>query len=369
MKYYLIAGERSGDMHAANLMAALKTKDADSKFRFLGGEFMVEQGGEMYRNYQEISYMGFWEVFSNLGTISKNLKACKQDIINYQPDVLILVDFSGFNLRIAKFAKAAGIKVFYYISPKIWAWNQSRANKIKKLVDKMFVIIPFEKEFYKKFNYEVDYVGNPVLDAIHNFTPNQDFKQKHNLDERPIIAILPGSRKQEVEQMLHYMVNVVPLFRNYQFVVAAVSNLDSGYYEMFNRDKDLKIVVDASYDILNVSSAAVVTSGTATLETALFNVPQVVCYKTSSITYWIIKSLIKVRFISLVNLIVDKKVVTELIQDEFIPKNIVEELKKITENNEFINAQLNDYKHLKDLLGEVGASDRTATLIVQYLNK
>lgn len=368
MKYYLIAGERSGDLHASNLIKSLKNEDSNAEFRFLGGEMMkAAAGGELYRDYSEISFMGFWEVFSNLGTISRNLKDCKADLIKYNPDVLILVDFSGFNLRIAAAAKKAGIKVYYYISPKIWAWNQSRAHKIKKLVDKMFVIIPFEKEFYKKFDFQVDYVGNPILDAIADYKPNPNFRIDNQLDDREIIAVLPGSRQQEVEKMLHYMINVVPVFRKYQFVVAAVSNLSEDYYEMFNRDKDLKIVYEQSYDILANAKAAIVTSGTATLETALFNVPQVVCYKTSFATYLIVKALIKVKFISLVNLIVDRAVVKELIQEEFTPRNLVDELTKITEDTNSISSQKQGYADLKELLGEVGASDRTAKLIVQYL--
>lgn len=369
MRYYLIAGERSGDLHASNLIKSLKKEDDKAEFRFLGGEMMQSAGGQMYRHYKDISLMGFWEVLSSLATISKNLKSCKADLIEYNPDVLILVDFSGFNLRVAAAAKKVGIKVYYYISPKIWAWNQSRAHKIKRLVDKMFVIIPFEKEFYKKFDFDVDYVGNPVFDAIHEFVPNPNFKADNQLDEREIIAVLPGSRQQEVVQMLHYMVNVVPVFRKYQFVVAAVSNLSEEYYEMFNRDKDLKIIYEQPYDILANAKAAIVTSGTATLETALFGVPQVVCYKTSGFTYLIVKALIKVKFISLVNLIVDKQVVKELIQDDFIPRNLVDELTKITEKPDFIKTQKEGYAELQALIGGVGASDTTAKLIVKYLKE
>jgi lipid-A-disaccharide synthase len=369
LKYYLIAGERSGDLHASNLIKSLIKEDAAAEFRFLGGEMMQAAGGTMYRHYKEISFMGFWEVFSNLGAIFKNLKYCKADLIDYKPDVLILVDFSGFNLRVAAEAKKAGIKVYYYISPKIWAWNQSRAHKIKRLVDKMFVIIPFEKEFYKKFDFEVDYVGNPVFDAIHDFVPNPNFRQLNQLDNREIIAVLPGSRQQEVVKMLHYMINVVPVFRKYQFVVAAVSNLSEEYYEMFNRDRDLKIIYEQSYDILANAKAAIVTSGTATLETALFNVPQVVCYKTSAATYLIVKALIKVKFISLVNLIVNKPVVKELIQDEFVPRNLVDELTNIVENEDFIRIQKQGYSELKSLIGGVGASDTTAKLMLKYLRQ
>lgn len=366
MKYYIIAGERSGDMHAANLIKSLKEKDAQAQIRCWGGELSAAAGGELAMNYKELAFMGFLEVIANLNTIRKAFKFCKEDIVTYKPDAVILVDYAGFNLRVAAFTKKQGIRTYYYISPKIWAWNQSRANKIKKLVDKMFVILPFEKDFYKKFDYEVDYVGNPVNDAIKVFHPNPNFRKDNGLDERPIIAVLPGSRKQEVEQMLHYMVSIVPGFGQYQFVVAAVPNLPSNYYEQFRRNI-VTIVYDQTYDILAQAQGALVTSGTATLETALFNVPQVVCYKGSFITYAIARTLIKVKYISLVNLIADKEVVKELIQDEFTPTNLMTQLRLILEDKAFREKQLKEYADIQKSIGNAGASEKTANLIIKYL--
>jgi lipid-A-disaccharide synthase len=368
MKYYIIAGERSGDLHASNLMKAIGKEDTDAQFRCIGGEYMKEVGADLYLHYKEISFMGFIEVFSNLPYLLKVLKTTKQDILNFKPDVLILVDFAGFNLRIAKFAKQHGLKVFYYISPKIWAWNQKRAYKIKVLVDRMFVILPFEKDFYEAFDYEVDYVGNPVYDSIADHKTNPDFRKKNDLSYKPVIAILPGSRKQEVESMLHYMMSIIPSFKDFQFVIAAVSNLPKSYYENFNR-AGIKIVYDQAYDLLANAEAAIVTSGTATLETALFEVPQVVCYSTSGFTYAIAKLLIKVKFISLVNLIAGEEVVKELIQDNFTPGNLIFELKKITKDKEFRNKQIESYKNIKSILGSPGASQKAAKLMVGYLKK
>jgi lipid-A-disaccharide synthase len=368
MRYYIIAGERSGDLHASNLIKAIKKEDAKAEVRGIGGELLATQGAQLLFDYQQISFMGFLEVFSNLSNIKKAMKICKDDILAYKPDVLILVDFAGFNLRIAKFAKENNLKVFYYISPKIWAWNQSRAYKIKALVDRMFVILPFEKEFYKKFDYEVDYVGNPLYDAIANFKKNDSFRKENGLNEKPIIAILPGSRKQEVESMLHYMVSIIPAFKEYQFVIAAVTNLPKTFYEPFQK-QGIKIVYDQTYDLLTHAHVAAVTSGTATLETALFEVPQVVCYRTSTITYSIAKWLIKVKYISLVNLIADKEVVKELIQKDFVPTNLSKELKKLVEVGEFRTNQLEEYKRIKSILGSQGASEKTAQLMMKYLNE
>jgi lipid-A-disaccharide synthase len=368
MRYYIIAGERSGDLHASNLIKEIKKEDSNAQVRGIGGELLLAQGTELLFNYQQISFMGFLEVFSNLSQIKKAMKACKEDIITYKPDVLILVDFAGFNLRIAKFAKENNLKVYYYISPKIWAWNQSRAYKIKALIDRMFVILPFEKDFYKKFDYEVDYVGNPLYDAIASFNKNESFKVENRLSEKPIIAILPGSRKQEVESMLHYMVSIIPSFKEYQFIIAAVSNLPKSFYEPFQK-QGIHIVYDQTYDLLLNAHVAVVTSGTATLETALFEVPQVVCYRTSGITYSIAKLLIKVKFISLVNLIAGEEIVKELIQKEFVPANLVKELKRIVENSESRTRQLEGYKKIKSILGSRGASEKTAKLMIQYLKE
>ncbi|MFT2010428.1 lipid-A-disaccharide synthase [Pontibacter sp. 13R65] len=370
MKYYIIAGERSGDLHASNLIKQLRKQDPQAVIRGWGGDMMQEAGMELVKHYQEMAFMGFLEVVKNLFTISGFLKECKADIKKFEPDVVILVDYAGFNLRIARFAKAQGLKVFYYISPKIWAWNQGRAHTIKKLVDRMFVIMPFEEEFYCRYQYKVDYIGNPVSDSVTDHVPNPDFRLKNRIaNNKPIIAILPGSRKQEIENMLHVMLSVLPSFRDYQFVVAAVSNLEKAYYEQFNRDTNIKVVYDQPYDVLSYAQAALVTSGTATLETALFNVPQVVCYRTSSVSYAIAKRLIKVPYISLVNLIADKQVVTELIQDDFTPKRIVAELKSLLFDKYFINNQKAGYDLVRQKIGNYRTAERAAELMVGYLQE
>ncbi|TXK23538.1 lipid-A-disaccharide synthase [Pontibacter qinzhouensis] len=370
MKYYIIAGERSGDLHASNLIKQLRKQDPQAEMRGWGGDLMEEAGMELVKHYREMAFMGFLEVLQNVFTIRGFLKECKADIKLYRPDVVILVDYAGFNLRIARFAKAKGLKVFYYISPKIWAWNQGRAHTIKKLVDRMFVIMPFEEEFYSRFDYKVDYVGNPVSDSVTAHVPNPEFRLKNRIaNNKPIIAILPGSRKQEIENMLHVMLSVLPSFRDFQFVVAAVSNLERGFYEQFNRDSNIKIVYDQSYDVLAYSQAALVTSGTATLETALFDVPQVVCYRTSGISYAIAKRLIKVPYISLVNLIADKPVVTELIQDDFTSKRIVAELKSLLFDKFFMNKQKAGYDLVRQKIGEFNTAERAAELMVNYLKE
>jgi lipid-A-disaccharide synthase len=366
MKYFIIAGERSGDLHASNLIKELRKADPHADIVCWGGDYMESAGAKLLRHYKEYSIMGFVEVVLNLRKISKLFKICHHDILAYKPDVLILVDFSGFNLRVAKFAKEHQLKVFYYISPKIWAWNQSRALKIKKLVDRMFVIMPFEEEFYKRYNYKVDYVGNPLKDAISAFKPEVDFRLKNKLGKEPIIAILPGSRAQEVKAMLEEMINIVSFFPGFRFVVAAVSNLPNTFYEKFKRENQVEIVYDQTYDLLSNSTAALVTSGTATLETALFAVPQVVVYRASPVTYLVVKALIKVKYISLVNLIAGREVVKELIQDDFNHKNLKLELNNILEGS-YRQKQLNDYKLLNEMLGEKGASEKTAALMVNYL--
>lgn len=369
MKYYLIAGERSGDLHASNLVKSIKKNDPHSEFRGIGGEYLKNAGLSVFKNYQDISFMGFVEVILNIVKIRQYFNSTKKDIITFNPDVIILVDFAGFNLRIAKFAKAHGIKVYYYISPKIWAWNTGRAIKIKKLVDRMFVILPFEKQFYRKFDYDVDYVGNPVLDAISAHEPNDDFLKKHNLENKNIIAVLPGSRKQEIESMLHFMLSIIPSFKDYQFVIAGVSNLERNYYQQFTRGGSIKVVIDETYDLLHYASAAMVTSGTATLETALFNVPQLVGYKLNIFSFWIGKIVVKVPFISLVNLIVGKEIVKELLQDKFHPNIIRDELDKLLHDEAYRNKQLSSYKEMKEILGDKGASEKTGKFIVDYLNK
>jgi lipid-A-disaccharide synthase len=367
LKYYLIAGERSGDLHASNLMRELQRQDPEATFRYWGGDMMQQVGGQLVHHYQELAFMGFAEAAANIFKVMRFLKECKADMLAFAPDVVILVDYAGFNLRIAKFAKARGLKVFYYISPKIWAWNQGRVHTIKKLVDRMFVILPFEQAFYQKFDYKVDYIGNPISDTVRSHVPSADFRTRNKLHNKPIIAVLPGSRKQEIENILFVMLSVLPAFRDYQFVVAAVSNLSRDYYENFNRDANIRIVYDQTYDLLANAEAALVTSGTATLETALFNVPQVVCYTTSLISYWIGRAVIKVPYISLVNLIAGKTVVTELIQNDLTGRNIIAELKKLLFDKSFIKQQQEGYQLVRERLGENNAAAKAAQLMVQYL--
>ena len=367
MKYYLIAGERSGDTHAAHLLRELKALDAAADFRYWGGDFMQAQGGHLVRHYRELAVMGFWEAATSLLKWRGFLRECQQDVLAYRPDVLILVDFGGFNLRVAAWAKTQGLRVFYYISPKIWAWNQGRVEKIKALVDKMFVILPFEAEFYQKFDYKVDYIGNPTADEVAAFRPDPEFMTRYQLDPaRRIIAVLPGSRKQEIEEMLHEMLAVLPAFQDYQFVVAAVSNLDRTYYQHFERN-GIKLVFDQAYDLLSRASAALVTSGTATLETALFDVPQVVCYRTSGLSYLIARAVIKVPYISLVNLIVGRAVVPEFIQDDFSARNLLDELKRLLTDEDYIARQRAGYAELRRLLGRHQAARQAAALMVGYL--
>ena len=367
MKYYLIAGERSGDFHAAKLMRELRQQDAAAEFRFWGGDLMQAAGGTMVHHYQEMAIMGFWEAATSLLKFRGYLKECQRDLLAWQPDVVILVDYAGFNLRVARFAKQHGLRVFYYISPKIWAWHQSRVHKIKELVDKMFVILPFEEEFYGRFDYTVDYIGNPTADAVAEHPRAPDFYERNQLDPaRLIIAVLPGSRKQEIEEMLYEMVAILPPFLDYQFVVAGVDNLDPNYYAHFERN-NVRILFDQTYDLLQHATAALVTSGTATLETALFDVPQVVCYRTSAVSYVIVKAVIKVPYISLVNLIVGREVVKELIQSEFNSRNLVIELKKITADEEFIARQKAGYAELRAKLGQQSAAEKAAKLMMGYL--
>ena len=357
MKYYLIAGEASGDLHASNLMKAIQKKDPSAEFRFWGGDLMQSVGGVLVKHYRDLAFMGFLEVAKNLRTILKNIKFCKEDLLAFQPDVLILVDYPGFNLRIAEFAKKNGLRVVYYISPQLWAWKEGRIEGIKKN-------LPFEKDFYQKHHYNAHFVGHPLLDAISGLDEvNIDqFKKENNLGEKEIIALLPGSRKQEVEKMLSMMLSVRPYFKEYQFVIAGAPSLPSSFYEKFV-DADVHFVSNKTYDLLRCSKAALVTSGTATLETALLNVPEIVCYRTSKISYEIGKRLVKnIKYISLVNLIMDREVVKELIQEELNTKNLVDNLSKILEGEERARI-LNDYSQLYTQLGGSGASKNAAEII------
>ncbi|WP_299312432.1 lipid-A-disaccharide synthase [uncultured Aquimarina sp.] len=366
MKYYLIAGEASGDLHGANLMKSILKEDPDAEFRFWGGDLMQSVGGTMVLHYKERAFMGFFEVILNLFKILGFIKQCKKDIERYNPEALILIDNSGFNLRIAEWAKPKGYITHYYISPQVWASRAGRVKTIKANVDHMYVILPFVSDFYKKYNYEVNFVGHPLIDAIadhHQVTPSL-FKKQYQLDERPIIAILPGSRKQEIKKMLEVMLSVVDDFPSYQFVIAGAPSQEEKFYEPFIKKEGVHLIMNRTYDILSLSNVALVTSGTATLETALFKVPQVVCYKGNTISYHIAKRIVNLEYISLVNLIMDKPVVAELIQDDFNTKKLKEELTKILDDYNRAVMFL-DYYDLEKKLGGKGASDKTANLIVE----
>lgn len=368
MKYYLIAGEASGDLHGSNLILALKKRDSKAQIRCWGGDLMQQAGGELQKHYRDLAFMGFIEVVKNLATILKNISFCKKDISAWQPDVLILIDYPGFNLRIAKWAKKQGIKVFYYISPQIWAWHSSRVHGIKKSVDRMFVILPFEQDFYKKYSMDVDFVGHPLLDAIAKISQQKDFRKEFKLSEKPIIALLPGSRKQEIARMLPIMIAILPYFRDYQFVVAAAPSISMDFYKNIIGEKEIKLAIipNRTYTILQNATAALVTSGTATLETALFKVPQVVCYKGSFISYHIARHLVNVKYISLVNLTMDKPLVKELIQSDLTIDNLKSELEKILNTRQRLQI-IKGYNELIEKLGNQGASDKAAQLMLSYL--
>ncbi len=370
MKYYITAGEASGDLHASNLMQALKKYDANAEFRFIGGDLMSRVGGVRVRHFKDTAYMGFWDVFTHLRAILKNINDVKKDILAYKPDVFIAVDYPGFNLRIAEFAHQHHIKTYYYISPKIWAWKQSRVHKIKAFVDKMFIIFPFEKAFYDKYDYETEYVGNPIMDAIDTEqTANPDFRKAHALSEKKIIALLPGSRKQEIKHNFPMMLKISKYFPDYQFVVAAASSLEKEIFDKYITNEDVKLIYNQTYEILRHAEAAVVTSGTATLETAILNVPELVCYRGDAFSYRIAKRLVKVPYISLVNLVMQNEVIKEYIQDEMNVKNIRQELKRLLEDKTYRETMLTNFSKLREVLGGKGASDRTAKIMVDSLGK
>jgi lipid-A-disaccharide synthase len=364
MKYYIISGEASGDLHGSNLVRELKVLDRDASIRAWGGDLMKEAGAEVVKHYRDLAFMGFAEVVKNLPTIFRNLKFCKADIQSFNPDVLVLIDYPGFNLRIAEWAKAQGFRVIYYISPQVWAWKEGRVKLIKNVVDKMLVILPFEKSFYEKWDYKVEYVGHPLIQVV------EDFLQKNpphpSPGEKKIVALLPGSRKQEVAKKLPVMLRMAAVFPGYQFVVAKATSLNDAFYDTFLKDyPGVQSVRNSTYKLLSEATAALVTSGTATLETALFGVPEVVCYKGSSVSYQIAKRLVKIKYISLVNLIMDRLVVTELIQDELNTENLTRELSLILTNRERIERVKQDYRELKNLLQkERNASYRAAQEII-----
>lgn len=372
MNYYLIAGEASGDLHGSNLMRGLKEVDPRPRFRFWGGDRMQEQGGELVKHYRDHNIMGFWEVITRLGKIRDNFRICKADLLQFNPDVLILIDYPGFNLRMARFAQKHGIKVFYYISPKIWAWKESRIRKIKAYVDQMFVIFPFEVDFYARHNFPVVYEGNPLIDAVDGKIENKAsfgaFVRDQGLEDKPIVAILPGSRKQEIDRNLGEMIRVIRHFPDHQYVIAGAPSIDRSYYEQYLHVHNLSYVHDQTYELLSHSSAAIITSGTATLEAALFDVPQVVCYKAGVISYHIARHFVKVPYISLVNLNMEREVVKELIQDDMNDQTLYRELSRLLYDSDYTGRMRSDYAELRAKLGGSGASRRVAAAMYAHLN-
>ena len=363
MRYYIIAGEASGDLHGSNLIKAIHKKDVDAHIRCWGGDKMQAAGAELVKHYRELAFMGFVEVLMHLRTILNNIDFCKKDITAYKPDVLVLIDYPGFNMRIAEWAKQQGIKVVYYISPQVWAWKESRTKKLKRDVDKMLVILPFEVDFYKKWNYEVNYVGHPLIQVVEQEMQTPPVK----LADKPIIALLPGSRAQEIKVKLPIMLQAVKHYPDYQFIIAQAPSQPDELYTSIIGNQRVQLAKGQTYNLLKQATAALVTSGTATLETALFGVPQVVCYKGNPISYWLAKKLIKVKYISLVNLIMDKPVITELIQADLNETMIIQELDKILNNKKHISKLKADYAQLWHLLGNSNASENAAEAIVGML--
>jgi lipid-A-disaccharide synthase len=367
MRYYIVAGERSGDLHASNLVKALKRNDPTAEFRGFGGEFMEQAGVELAVHYREMAFMGLAELITNANKIKKYIRLCKQDILAHKPDVIILIDYGGFNLQIAKFGKKNGFRIFYYIPPKYWAWYQKRALWLKPYVDRLFVILPFEKEFFKKFEWEADYVGNPVLDAVKTHIADSKTVADKLPQAQDFIALLPGSRKQELKRIIPMMIKVVKKFPNHAFAVAAVNNLDQAFYEEVKALKNVRLVFEDTYNLLQKSCAAIVTSGTATLETALFRVPQVVVYKANALSYWAAMRLIKVKFVSLVNLIAGREVVKEMVQSEANPDSVSQELTRILSDTNYRSKILEGYDEIIKTLDTGSASENAARLMVGYL--
>jgi lipid-A-disaccharide synthase len=368
MRYYIIAGERSGDLHGSNLVKAIRKRDPDAVFRGLGGDYLRNEGVELFVHYAEFAVMGFAEILLNIIKISGYLRKCGKDILAFKADVIILIDYAGFNRQMARFGRRNRIRVFYYISPKVWAWNQSRAHQLKANVDRMFVILPFEKDFYKKFNWDVDYVGNPVLDAVKAHKPDLDFLLRTDLQKAiPVVALLPGSRKQELLSIVPVMREVVKGFPEYQFAVATVNNLDKALYAPLSEFANVRLVEEDTYNLLLHADAAIVTSGTATLETALFKVPQMVVYRTGAMSYALAKMVIQVEFISLVNLIAGKEVVKELIQADASFEKIAAELKALLSKSSYRDQMLAEYDGIINLLDTGSASENAARLMVGYL--
>ncbi len=370
MKYYLISGEASGDIHGSKLMEDIKIYDNKADFRYWGGDQMKSQGGKLVKHFKNHSFMGFWEVLKNILSIIKNLKFCKKDIKLFNPDLIIYIDYPGFNLKIAKWAKKNNFKNIFYISPQIWAWKENRIKSIKRDIDKMFVILPFEKEYYKNIhNYEVTYTGNPLVKIINDELKlkSSKFLLKHDINNKnKIIALLPGSRKQEISMMLPTLIKVSRKFLKYKFLIAGAPGISENFYKKIIGDHNIKIIFNETYEILKISQAAIVTSGTATLETALFNIPQIVCYKSSLISYLIAKKIIKLKYISLVNLIMNKKIVNEIIQNKFTTEIIANELKSIL-NGKTRKKQLYNYSKLKKKLSDYEDIESIGKKIVSFL--
>lgn len=369
MKYYLISGEASGDLHGSHLIHALKKQDPKAVFRAWGGDLIQQEGAVVVKHYKDLAFMGFWEVLSNLPTLIRNIAFCKKDILQFKPDVIIYVDYPGFNLRIANWAKKKGFKNHYYISPQVWAWKENRVQQMKRCLDALYVILPFEKAFFEeKHQFPVHFVGHPLQDQLSLFKEEQDFFKTHALDPKtPIIALLPGSRKQEIRKMLPLFVQVASHFKAYQFVIAGAPGISSEYYDSFLENASVKILHSHTIGLLKKSKAALVTSGTATLETALLGVPQLVCYKSNPINYWIGKKIVKLKHISLVNLILDRTAVTELIQEECNLENLNEHLDTLLKKSSLDKIQ-EEYLDLKKQLGDPGASEKTAALIYKAIS-
>lgn len=375
MKYYIIAGEASGDLHASNLIKALKQEDPAAEVRGWGGDLMREAGADIVRHYKDTAIMGFVNVVRKLGTIRDNIRLCCSDIREWHPDVVILVDYAGFNLRIARFAKSIGLKVFYYISPKLWAWNTGRVKKIKKYVDRMFTIFPFETEFYRQYGYSVQYGGNPLVDAIceRPFQQEtfQDFIRSFGLPDKPIVALLAGSRKQELKYVLPTMLKMVSHFPDYQFVIAGAPSMTDADYAPYLHGTDLRTIYGATYRLVSQSAAALVTSGTATLETALLRTPQVVCYNMEfpHLSHWMFKTFVKVKYISLVNLIFGGELVKELMLEQLTEENLMHELSRLLCSERYREKMLRGYDEVILRMGESGASRRFARMMVEALRQ
>ena len=366
MKYYIIAGEASGDLHGSNLIKEIIELDPSAEIRAWGGDKMKNAGAKVVKHFKDLAFMGFYEVLINIVTILKNISFCKKDILEFSPDKIIFIDYPGFNMRIAKWSKKYKFETVYYIAPQLWAWNEQRIKNIKKYINSLYVILPFEKEFFElKHNYPVKFLGHPLVDSISNFKKNYDSSKEQIIsNKKPIIAILPGSRKQEIKKILNTVIKIIEYFPNRQFIVAGAPNIELSYYNSSLKNKNIKVIENKTYELLSISTAAIVTSGTATLETALFKVPQVVCYKSSYFSYFIAKLIVKIKYISLVNLIMDQQIVKELIQQDCNKVNITNELKKILDLNHR-KSLLIKYDELTSVLGNYGTSKRVALDIIK----